>query len=178
MSSDVHANDAQASGAMPEIHVHNSFGGNRGWNIAVTLLAMAGITAIGYQLSLGPLAEIVSTGMTMFLVTLVGYMFKAGILRLPDKQDDDLAFTKSTLRRIYDELTAAIVKSSVLRLVLFAAAYTAGFLILRSIVGFGFSLMTSMWMAIGAGLLLGAAVVAQDQILAWLRTLNTKKGRK
>lgn len=162
----------------PAIHVHNSFGGARGWNIVITLLAVGGLTAIGYQLSLGPLAEVVATGMTVFLTTLIGYMFKAGILCMPSKQDDDLAFTKSALRKIYDELTAAVVKSSVFRLVLFAAAYTAGFLVLRAAVSFGLGLMTSMWMAIGVGLLLGACVIAQDQIFAWLRTLNNKKGTK
>lgn len=177
MSSDTQNNEPQAH---PEVHVHNNvkLDGSRGWNIVITLLAVGGLTAIGYQLSLGPLAEVVATGMTMFLVTLVSYMFKAGILRMPEKKDDDLAFTKGTLRKIYDELTAAIVKSSVFRLVLFAAAYTAGFLVIRSIVSFGLGLLTSLWMAIGVGLLLGAAVVAQDQIFAWLRTLNSKKGGK
>lgn len=179
MSSNTQSNDPQVqSTVQPEIHVHNSFGGGRGWNILVTLLLVSGLTAIGYQLSLGPLAEIVATGMTMFLTTLIGYMFKAGILRLPEKEDDDLAFTKSTLRRIYDELTAAIVKSSLFRLVLFAGAYTAGFLILRTVIAFGLGLLNSMWMAIGVGLLVGGALVAQDEILAWLRKVNVRKGGK
>lgn len=160
----------------PEVVVHNTIklDGNRGWNIAITLLAVAGVTAIGYQLSLGPLAEVVATGMTIFLTTLVNYMFKAGILNLPEKQDDDLAFTKGTLRRIYDEITAAIVKSSVLRLMLFALAYTVGFLLVRAVIAFGLGLMTSMWMAIGVGLLAGAAVIAQSEIFAWLRKLGNK----
>lgn len=165
--------------AQPEVHVHNtvSLGGARGWNILVTFLLVAGMTAIGYQLSLGPLKEVVATGISMFLTTLVGYMFKAGILRLPEKQDDDLAFTKSTLRRVYDELTAAVVKSSLPRLVLFALAYTAAFLVLRAGVSFGLGLMTSLWMAIGVGCIIGGLVVAQDQVLAWIRTLQTKKGK-
>ncbi|WP_281873174.1 hypothetical protein [Brachybacterium paraconglomeratum] len=138
-------------------------------------MAVAGLTAIGYHLSLGPLAEVVATGISMFLVTLIGYMFKAGILNLPEKQDDDLAFTKSTLRRIYDEITAAIVNSSMPRLILFALLYTGGFLALRAAVSFGLGLLTSLWMAIGVGLLIGAAVVAQDQIWAWIRTRMLKK---
>lgn len=173
------ANEPTRTHQPSEVHVHNtvSLGGNRGLNILVTLLLVAGLTAIGYQLSLGPLKEVVATGIAMFLTTLVSYMFKAGILRLPETQDDDLAFTKGTLRRIYDELTAAIVKSSLPRLILFAAIYTAGFLVLRAGVSFGFGLLNSLWMAIGVGLILGALVVAQDQVLAWLRTLQTKKGR-
>ena len=36
--------------------------------------------------------------------------------------------------------------------------------------------MSSMlWMAIGVGLILEGLVVAQDQIWAWLRIMNTKK---
>lgn len=181
MSSDTQNNEPQAQAAtQPAVNVHNTIklDGSRGWNIAISLLAVGGLTAIGYQLSLGPLFEVVATGMTMFVVTLVSYMFKAGILRLPEKQDDDLAFTKSAMRRIYDELTAAVVKSSMLRLVLFAMAYTAGFLVLRAAIAFGLGLLNSMWMAIGVGLLLGAVFVAQDQIFAWLRTLNAKKGGK
>lgn len=153
--------------------------GGRGWSILVTLLVTGGLTAIGYQFSLGPFAEVVATGSTMFLVTLIGYMFKAGILRMPEKSDDDdLAFTRGTLRRMYDEIQMSIANSSALKLILFAAGYTVGFLILRAGMGFLFNLMTNMWMAIGIGLLIGGAIVAQNEILAWLRKLNTKKGRK
>lgn len=151
--------------------------GARGWNILVTLLVTGGLTAIGYQFSLGPFADVVATGTTMFLVTLIGYMFKAGILRMPEKKDEgDLAFTKSTLRRIYDEIQTSIANSSALKLVLFAAGYTFGFLVLRAAMGFMFGLMTNMWVAIGIGLIIGGGIVAQNEILAWLRKLNTKKG--
>lgn len=153
--------------------------GGRGWSILVTLLVTGGLMAIGYQLSLGPFAENVATGMTVFLVTLIGYMFKAGILRMPDRksEDDELAFTKSTLRRMYDEIQSAIANSSAFKLILFAAAYTIGFLILRAGMGFLFGLLSNMWMAIGVGLLIGGAIVAQNEIFAWLRKLNAKKGR-
>lgn len=165
----------------PEVHVHNvvRLDSSRAWNIAITLMVVAGLTAIGYQLSLGPLRDVVATGISMFLTTLISMMFRAGILRLPERrpEDDDLAFTKSTLRRVYDEVQLAIVKSSLVRLVLFAAGYTAGFLVLRAGVDFGLGLLTSLWMAVGVGLLVGAAIVAQDQIWAWIRTLHNKKGR-
>lgn len=162
-----------------ETHVHNiiKVGGGRGWNVLITFLLVAGITAIGYQLSLGPLADVVSTGIAMFLTTFVTYMFRAGILRLPETQgEDDLEFTKSTVRRIYDELTAAIVNSSMPRLILFAAVQTAAFLLFRAAVAFGLGLMSSLWMAIGVGLIAGALVVAQDQIWAWVRASMLKKG--
>lgn len=153
--------------------------GGRGWSILVTLLVTGGLMAIGYQLSLGPFAENVATGMTVFLVTLVGYMFKAGILRMPERtsEQDDLEFTKSTLRRIYDEIQTSIANSSAFKLILFAAAYTVGFLILRAAMGFLFGLLSNMWMAIGVGLLIGGAIVAQNEIFALLRKLNAKKGR-
>lgn len=169
------AADAHAS-PQPQIHIHNAHGGGKGWNILVTLLLVAGGTAIGYHLSQGPMADDVATGMTVMLSTLVTSMFKAGILRMPEKEGDDLAFTKSALRRIYDELTEAVVNSSVLRLVMFAVVHAVAFLLLRAVIAFGFGLLSSMWMAIGVGLLLGGAVVAQEQIWARLRQLNAKKG--
>lgn len=163
-----------------DTHIHNTIevGGNRIWSILTTLLTVAGIVVIGYQLSLGPWAEVTATGISMFLVTLVGYMFKAGILRLPETKDteDDLAFTKSTLRRMYDEIQGAIVKSSVFRLVLFAAGYTAIFLILRALVAFGLGALSSLWMAVGVGLLAGALIIAQDRIWALIRRMQAKKG--
>lgn len=163
----------------PEVHVHNNItvGDGRGWGVLFTLLFVAGTVVIAWQLSLGPWKEVVSSGLTIFTTTLVSYMFKAGILRLPDKgEEDDLAFTKSTLRRVYDEITAAIVKSSMLRLVLFAAAYTVGFLLLRGAVSTGLTMISSRWMAVGVGLIAGSLVVAQDRILASLRRMNLKKG--
>ncbi|MBP1325064.1 hypothetical protein JOF28_000296 [Leucobacter exalbidus] len=155
--------------------------GGRDWGgMLITLLATAGIMAIGYQLSLGPFADVVATGMTVFLVTLVGYLFKAGIWNLPPsgQDSDDLAFTKSTLRRIYDEIQTSIARSGVVKLIIFAALYTAGFLFLKAGMGVLFGLLSGTWMAIGVGLLFGAGLIAQKEILAWLRKLNTKKGRK
>lgn len=175
-------NPKQSAHEPPEYHIHNTvaLGGAKGWNVLTTFLVVGGIVVIGYQLSLGPWAEITATAISMFIVTLVSMAFKAGILRLPEiaPEEDDLAFTKSTLRRIYDEIQAAIVKSSVLRLVFFAAMYTAGFLVLRAVVAFGLGALNSMWMAIGVGLIAGAAVIAQDQIWAWIRRMHVKKGRK
>ncbi len=151
--------------------------GRRGWNILFTLfLITAGLTVLAYQLSLSGFAELAASGISIFLTALVGNMFKAGILRLPEKgAEDDLAFTKSTLRRIYDEIQAAIVKSSMIKLVLFSLAYAIGWLILRSIVAFGISMLTTMWVAIGVGLIAGGLVVAQDQIWAWIRRHMAKK---
>jgi|JI8StandDraft_1071087.scaffolds.fasta_scaffold194968_2 hypothetical protein len=174
-------NDSRAAAdpASPTVHVHNAIrlDNGRGWNVLVTFLLVAGLTAIAYQLSLGPLADVVATGLAMFTTTLVTFMFRAGILRLPETQGpDDLAFTKSTLRRIYDELTAAIVNSSMPRLILFAAVQTAAFLIFRAAVAFGLGLLSSMWMAIGVGLIAGALVVAQDQIWSWVRGSMVKRG--
>ena len=164
---------------MSETHVHNqiNIGDGRGWGILATLLTVTGIVIIGWRLSLGPWHEVVATGLSMFIVTLVTYMFKAGILRLPEAEDDDLAFTKSTLRRIYDEITAAIVKSSMLRLVLFAAAYTAAFLLLRGAVSFGLAAISSIWMAAGFGVIVAALIIMQDRVLALLRRLGEKKGK-
>ncbi|GAB3616576.1 hypothetical protein GCM10027416_11330 [Okibacterium endophyticum] len=164
----------------PEVHVHNSIklDSSRVWSVLITLMVSLAIACFGYQLSLGPLREVVATGLSMFLMTLVTLAFKAGILRLPEKQNDDLAFTKSTIRRIYDEIQAAIANSSMPRLLVFAAGQTAGFLILRAGVAFAFGLMSSLWMAAGFGLLFGAAVLAQEQIWAWIRTLhNSKRGK-
>ncbi|OYO00728.1 hypothetical protein CGZ95_08890 [Enemella evansiae] len=159
-----------------ENHTHVTIGGARGWNILFTLLVTAGLTVLAYQLSLSGFAEMAASGVSIFLVTLVGYLFKAGILRLPEKgEDDDLAFTKSTLRRIYDEIQQSIARSSMFKLVLYALAYTAGFMILRAGVAFGISLLTSMWVAIGVGLIVGGLVVAQDQILSWIRTSMVKR---
>lgn len=163
-----------------DVHVHNSLGsGSRWMNILVTLLVTAGLTVLAYQLSLSGFAEMAASGIAMFIVTLVGYMFKAGILSLPDKaNDDDLAFTKSTLRRIYDEIQTSIVNSSALKLVIFAVAHTLGWLLLRAAVAFGISLLTTMWVAIGVGLLVGALIIAQEQVFAWVRRNMTKKGGK
>lgn len=162
----------------PQIHVHNSIGGDKGWNILVTLLISAGLTIIAWQLSLSGFAEMAASGVTIFLVTLVGYMFKAGILRLPVSQhDDDLAFTKSTLRRIYDEIQMAIAKSSLLKLVLFALAYTLAFMALRTAVAFGIGLLTTWWIALAVGLIIGALIIAQDKILAWVRSSMIRKGK-
>lgn len=161
----------------PQVHVHNSMGGDKGWNILVTLLISAGLTIIAWQLSLSGFAEMAASGVTIFLVTLVGYMFKAGILRLPVSQDDDLAFTKSTLRRIYDEIQMAIAKSSLLKLVLFALAYTLAFMALRTAVAFGIGLLTTWWIALAVGLIIGGLVVAQDKILAWVRSSMIRKGK-
>lgn len=176
--------DMPADGAAQgptEVHVHNTVavGGSRGWNILITLLVTAGLTVLAYQLSLSGFAEMAASGISIFLVTLVGYMFKAGILRLPEQpNDDDLAFTKSTLRKIYDEVQTAIVKSSILKLVIFALIYTAGFMILRAAVAFGIGLLTSLWIAIGIGLIIGGLMVAQDQIWSWIRTrMVNKAGR-
>ncbi|MDP5226899.1 MULTISPECIES: hypothetical protein [Arthrobacter] len=162
-----------------EVHVHNTtvnFGGDKGWNILVTLFISAGLTIFAWQLSLSGFAEMAASGVTIFLVTLVGYMFKAGILRLPEKPgDDDLAFTKSTLRRIYDEIQAAIVKSSLFKLVVFALAYTVGFMVLRTAVAFGIGLLTTWWIALAVGLIVGGLIIAQDQILAWVRANMIRK---
>lgn len=165
--------------ATPEVHVHNSLRmeGSKIWQILTTMLLVGGLVAIGYQLSLGPYAEITATGISMFVLTLVSLCFRSGILKLPETRgEDDLEFTKSTIRRIYDEIQQAIANSSVLRLVIFAAIHTAGFLLMRGVVGFGLDLMNSMWMAIGVGLLAGAAVVAQDKILAAIRRMQATKG--
>lgn len=173
--------NTEARQPAPEVHVHNSvsMGGSKAWQVLTTMLLVGGLTAIGYQLSLGPYAEVTATGISMFILTLISLCFRAGILRLPEtKGDDDLEFTKSTLRRIYDEIQMAIVKSSVLRLVAFAAVYTVGFLIMRAVVAFGLDLLNSMWMAIGVGLLVGAAVVAQDKIWEFVRKMQVKKGTK
>lgn len=97
--------------------------------------------------------------------------------RGPEK-DDDLAFTKSTIRRIYDEIQRAIANSSLFKLVLWAALYTAGFMLFRTGVAALLGMLNSMWMAIGVGLLAGAVVVGQDQILSWARKAMTKKGAK
>lgn len=161
-----------------EVHVHNTvaLGGAKSWNILFTFLITGGLCVLAYRLSLSGFAEMAASGISIFLVTLVSYMFKAGILRLPEKaEDDDLAFTKSTLRRIYDEIQMSIVKSSVFKLVLFALAYTVGFMLLRAAVGFAISLLNDWWVALAAGLILGGLVVAQDQIWAWIRTRMVKK---
>lgn len=171
---------SEARQPAPEVHVHNSvsMGGSKGWQILTTMLLVAGLTAIGYQLSLGPYAEITATGISMFVLTLISLCFRSGILKLPEtKAEGDLEFTKSTIRRIYDEVQLAIANSSVLRLVLFAAIYTTGFLVMRAVVGFGLDLLNNMWMAIGVGLMVGAAVVAQDKIWALIRKMQTKKAR-
>lgn len=163
----------------PQIHVHNSFGGGKGWNILVTLLISAGLTVLAWRLSLSGFAEMAASGVTIFLVTLVGYMFKAGILRLPvSQEDDDLAFTKSTLRRIYDEIQQAIAKSSLLKLVLFAMAYTLAFMVLRTAVAFGIGLLTTWWIALAVGLIVGGLIIAQDQIIAWIRSNMIKREGK
>jgi hypothetical protein len=169
---------ASNSDSRPEVHIHNavSFGGGKGWNILVTLFISAGLTIVAWQLSLSGFAEMAASGVTIFLVTLISYMFKAGILRLPEKpEDDDLAFTKSTLRRIYDEIQAAIVKSSLFKLVLFALIYTIGFMVLRTAVAFGIGLLTTWWIALAVGLIVGGLIIAQDQILAWVRANMVRK---
>lgn len=161
----------------PQVHVHNQIrlGGDRGWNVLITLLTVASITVAAYQLSLGPFADVVATGVAMFAITLTTYMFRAGILSLPAGADDDLAFTKSTLRRVYDEITTAIINSSMPRLILFAAGQTAAFLVFRAIVAFGLSLLNSTLMAIAVGLGAGAIVVGQDKIWAWVRRSMVKR---
>ena len=161
------------------IHNHIQLGGNRWMNILITLLVCAGIMVIGWQLSLGPLKDTVATGMSMFAVALITNCFKAGLLKLPAKQgDDDLAFTKSTLRRIYDEIQKAIINSGIVRLVLFAAAYALGFVLLKTSVAWGLGLISSSWMAIGVGLIGGAALVGQEYIWAWFRRSWAKNGAK
>lgn len=158
--------------------IHNtvSIGGSRGWSILVTLLISAGLTVLAYRLSLSGLKDLAATGISIFLVTLTGYMFKAGILRLPQQAgDDDLAFTKSTLRRIYDEIQTSIVNSKMLKLVLFALAYTVAFMLLRTGVGVLIGMLSTLWVAVGVGLILGGLIVAQDQILAWIRRSMIKK---
>lgn len=161
----------------PQVHVHNQIrlGGDRGWNVTITLLAVASLTVLAYQLSLGPFADVVATGVAMFVTTLTAFMFRAGILRLPETQDDDLAFTKSTLRKIYDEISTAIVNSTMPRLILFAGIQTAAFLVFRAIVAFGLSLLNSTLMAIAVGLGAGAIVVGQDKIWAWVRRSMVKR---
>lgn len=164
---------------MPEQNINITVGGNKGWNILVTLCISAGLTILAWRLSLSGFAEMAASGVTIFLVTLISYMFKAGILRLPEKsEDDDLAFTKSTLRRIYDEIQAAIVKSSLLKLVLFALAHTLGFLVLRAAVAFGIGLLTTWWVALAVGLITGGLIIAQDQILSWVRRSMVRKSDK
>lgn len=161
---------------MPEQNINITVGGNKGRNILVTLCISAGLTILAWRLSLSGFAEMAASGVTIFLVTLVSYMFKAGILRLPEKsEDDDLAFTKSTLRRIYDEIQAAIVKSSLLKLVLFALAHTLGFMVLRAAVALGIGLLTTWWVALAVGLIIGGLIIAQDQILAWVRRSMVRK---
>lgn len=162
----------------PVIHIHNEGGGARWIGILATLVITGGLTALAYQLALSGFAEMAASAVTIFVVTLVSYCFKAGILRMPARADseDDLAFTRSTLRRIYDEIQAAIAKSSVFRLVVFALVYTAGFMAIRWVAAVGLSALTSMWTAIGVGLLVGGAILLQSQILAWLRKAWTKKG--
>lgn len=161
---------------MSEQNINITVGGNKGWNILVTLFISAGLTILAWRLSLSGFAEMAASGVTIFLVTLVSYMFRAGILRLPETaEDDDLAFTKSTLRRIYDEIQAAIVKSSLLKLVLFALAHTVGFLVLRAAVAFGIGLLTTWWVALAVGLIIGGLIIAQDQIFAWVRRNMVRK---
>lgn len=163
----------------PEVHVYNTVAASegKGWNILVTLSISAGLTIFAWRLSLSGFAEMAASAATVFLVTLIGYLFKAGILRLPAQpEDDDLAFTKSTLRRIYDEIQAAIVKSSLLKLVIYAFIYMIAWMLLRSVIAFGISLLTTWWIALGVGLIVGGLVVAQDQILAWIRANMVKKG--
>lgn len=165
----------------PDIHHHTNvtLGSSKGWNVLVTFMLVAGIVVIGYQLSLGPWAELTATGISMFAITMITMSFKAGILKMPEVDaNDDLAFTKSTLRRIYEELQQAIVNSSLLRIFFFALGYTLGFLLLRAAVGAGLSVLDSMWIAVGVGLLAGAAVVAQDKIFAAMRKMRTKKGQR
>lgn len=162
---------------MSDQNINITVGGNKGWNILVTLFISAGLTILAWRLSLSGFAEMAASGVTIFLVTLIGYLFKAGILRLPERaEDDDLAFTKSTLRRIYDEIQAAIVKSSLLKLVFFAMAYTLGFMVLRAAVAFGIGLLTTWWIALAVGLIIGGLIIAQDQILAWIRQSMVRKG--
>jgi hypothetical protein len=173
--------DTANSGAQPppSINIQNTVtaNANKAWSILTTLLVVGGITVIGYQLSLGPYAEVTATGISMFLVALVINSFKAGILRVPESSgEDNFEFTKSAARKIYDEVQAAIVNSGMARIVLFSAGYALAFVILRSVVAAGLAAISSMWMAIGLGLLLGAAVIAQDQIWAWLRRSWTRKG--
>lgn len=165
--------------SQPVIMNNIAIGDGRAWNILITLLISGGLTVFAWRLSLSGFKEMAASGVTIFIVTLIGYMFKAGILRLPAAPtDDDLAFTKSTLRRIYDEIQMAIVKSSMLKLVIFALIYSAGFMLLRTAVSVGIGMLTSWWIALGVGLIVGGLVIAQDQILAWLRANMIKKGAK
>ncbi|WP_353113250.1 hypothetical protein [Microbacterium sp.] len=159
------------------IENHIKVGDGRAWSILVTLLLVAGVTVLAYQLSLSGLADLAASAITFFVFTLVKSMFSAGILRMPEAEagEDDFAFTKSALRKISDEFKLAIAKSSLLRLVLISAAITALFLLARMAAGALIGLMTSMWIAIGFGLILGALIVAQDQILAWARKAWVKK---
>jgi hypothetical protein len=171
---------AQTQAPQPvQVHVHTAFGGGKGWNILFTLLITAGLTVLAYQVSLSGFAELAASGVSIFLTALIGNLFKAGILRLPEKStDDDLAFTKSTLRRMYDELQHAIANSGTFKIILFSLAYAVGWLLLRAAVAFGIGLLTTMWVAIGVGLIVGGLVVMQDQIWAWVRTHMTKKNAK
>lgn len=169
----------QAAVQPVQVHVHNAIGGSKGWNILFTLLITAGLTVLAYQVSLSGFAELAASGVSIFLTALVGNLFKAGVLRLPEKTaGDDLAFTKSTLRRVYDEIQNAIANSGTFKLILFSLAYTVVWLLLRAVVAFGIGLLTTMWVAIGVGLIVGGLVVMQDQIWAWVRSHMTKKNAK
>lgn len=159
----------------PEVHVHTTVqvGSERGWTILATLLAIAGAVALAYSLSLGPLRDVAATGVAIFVTTLLKYMFSAGILQLPQQTaDDDLAVTKSTVRRIYAEWQALIAKSSTFRLALLAFGYTVGFLLFRTLIAWGLGVFSSVWVAAGFGALLGAVIVSPTSFATLLRNFR------
>lgn len=142
-----------------ENNVQNDAGAKHGWQVAAILVAAATIGVAAWRLSLSPYAEMASSGLAILTVTFAKLLWRKKIITAPPKDEakpDKLAFNKSVIRKMNDELQTAIDSGGALAAFGAAVAYMVGFLAFRAIIAAVLRHFASPWVG---GILGGALAV-------------------
>lgn len=155
---------------------------NRLINVIGTLLMCGAVGLVGYALAQRGWVEIAATAVTMFLFQLTRMMIANGLIDLseasPRFEKDDFTGTRGFIQTFVAEYREWQARSPLWRLAALAIGYTITFMICRWLLSIGLTIFSNQWVAMAAASLLGALIIAPNQIGDLLKKMQSKEKTK